>query len=98
MYSIVYRPVASQEYLDAIKWYEDRSLSAAERFIKAVDEKLDNISSSPTQYKSLFKNYHEVSLSIYPYTIVYFIEQELQRVVIVAIYHQKRKPLKKYRR
>jgi len=98
LYQVTYRPIATQEYEDAIKWYEERSLLAAERFIKAVDERLDGISSHPKQYKNLFRNYHEVSTRKYPYTIVYFIEEAFQRVVIVAIYHHKRHPKKKYRK
>jgi plasmid stabilization system protein ParE len=98
MYDIAYRPIASDEYLDAIKWYEDRSLSAAKNFIRSVDEKLDRISDKPRQYKNLFKNYFEVSVRRYPYTIVYIIEDDLNRVVIVAIYHHRRKPLNKYRK
>ena len=98
MYHVTYRPIATQEYEDAIKWYEERSIQAAERFVKAVDLKLDEISNNPKQYKNLFRNYYEVSTRKYPYTIVYFIEEALQRVVIVAIYHHKRRPQKKYRK
>ena len=98
MYSVTYRPIATEEYLEAIKWYEQRSLPAAEKFIKAIDEKLDSISSNPKMYKNLFRNYYEVSTNKYPYSIVYFIEEQLQRVVIVAIYHHKRRPKKKYRK
>jgi len=98
MYQITYREIAAEEYADAIKWYEDKSTAAAEGFIRAVDDKLDSISDNPKKYKNLFRNYYEVSTKKYPYTIVYFIEEQLQRVVIVAIYHHKRRPNKKYRK
>ncbi len=98
MYQITYREIASEEYADAIKWYEDRSRAAAEGFIKAIDNRLDSISSNPRKYKNLFRNYHEVSTNRYPFTIVYFIEEKIQRVVIVAVYHHKRSPRKKYRK
>ena len=98
IFQVTFRPVAAQEYTDAINWYQQRSVLAAEKFIKAVDEKLDRISIRPRQYKNLFRNYYEVSTSKYPYTIVYFIEDQLQRVVVVAVYHHKRRPQKKYRK
>ena len=98
MYQITYRDIAAEEYVDAIKWYEAKSTIAAKGFIGAIDDKLDSISSDPRKYKNLFRNYHEVSTSKYPYSIVYFIEEQLQRVVIVAIYHHKRSPKKKYRK
>jgi plasmid stabilization system protein ParE len=98
MFKIVYRAIATEEYTDAIKWYEQRSLATAEGFINAVNEKLDIISSYPRQYKNLFRNYHEVSTNKYPFTIVYFIEDEPKIVVIISIYHHKRNPKKKYRK
>jgi len=98
MYEVTYKPIAAQEYAAAIAWYEERSLLAAERFIKAINEKLDSISSRPQQYKNPYRNYYEVSARKYPYSIVYFIEKELQRVVVVAIYHHKRRPQNKYRK
>jgi len=98
MYQITYRPIATQEYENAIKWYFERNQATAERFVKAVNEKLDNLSSNPLQYKSLFKKFHEVSTGKFPYTIVYLVDEAQERVVIVAIYHQKRHPKKKHRR
>lgn len=97
-YRIVLRQTAREEYFEAIKWYQEKSLAAAENFVAAVSEKFDHISNYPRQYKNIYKSYHETSLKIYPYTIVYFIEDNRQRVVIVAVYHQKRHPLKKYRK
>ena len=98
MYKTVFRDIAAAEYADAIEWYEKRSQPAAETFIAAINEKLSRISSNPKQYKSIFKNYYEVSTSRYPFIIVYFIEEKLQQVIIVAIYHHKRRPRKKYRK
>ncbi len=98
MYNIAYRALATLEYQDGIEWYARQSKTAAENFVKAVNEKLDSISAYPRRPKNLYKHYHEISLRKYPYTIVYFIEEEIKRIVVVAIYHQKRHPAKKYRR
>jgi plasmid stabilization system protein ParE len=96
VYSITYRPVATKEYQDAISWYMERTNPAAEKLVIAINEKLDSICRNPKQYKNLYKNYYEVNTRKYPYCIVYFIEEALQQVVIVAIYHHKRHPKKKY--
>lgn len=98
MYLITFRPVAAGEYEEAIEWYNDRDPAVAERFIAAVNNKLDRIESNPFQYKRLFRHFHEVGLRSFPYTIVYFVEEARKKVVIVAIYHQKRHPKKKYRK
>ena len=98
MYEITFRAIAIEEYEEAIKWYQGKSVPAAEKFVKSIDEKLDRISDNPQQYKNLFKKYYEASTKKYPYNIVYVIEEKLQKVVIVSIYHHKRSPKKKYRK
>lgn len=42
-YQIIYTPVALAEYKDAIIWYDERSKTAAENFVKAVTEKIKTI-------------------------------------------------------
>ena len=98
MYSISFKHTAAQEYKDAIDWYSERSKPAAQKFTQAIEDKLDSVCKDPKKYKNLYKNYHEVSTRKYPYTIVYFLDEIPKSVVVVAIYHQKRHPKKKYRK
>lgn len=42
-YKITFRERASREYLDSLLWYNVRSVDAAENFVKAIDETLENI-------------------------------------------------------
>lgn len=96
MYKIVYRIKALEEYEKSVEWYGQRSTRAAENFIVAVKEKLEIIKNHPTRNKKKYKNYYEASLKKYPFTIVYIIEEST--IVIIAIYHHKRNPKKKYRK
>jgi len=98
MYQISYKDIATIEYEDAINWYALRSKVASEKFIKAVNEKLDSISRNPQRYKNLYKNYYEVTTRKYPYCIVYLVEESIREIIIVAIYHHKRNPKQKYRK
>jgi len=74
-----------------------RSLKAATNFVDTVEDGLTRISSNPVIHRNEYKNYFELNLQKYPFTIIYTVEESLQLVVIVAIYHQKREPLNKYR-
>lgn len=38
----------------------------------------------------------ELTLKKYPFNLIYYIDEERQRVVIVSIYHHKRNPTGKY--
>ncbi len=98
MYAVSYRPKARNDYDRAIDWYGERSKAAAENFITVVEEKTNSISLHPKKYRKSYREYHETSTRIYPYSIVYFIDELSMTVVIVRIYHHKRSPKQKYRK
>ena len=96
MYTITLRKRAAKEYLEAIAWYKERSLPAAENFVKEVNEAFIKIESEPAAYKNIYKNFYEIKLRKYPYSIVYFIDEGDSRIVISTIFHYKRNPKKKF--
>jgi plasmid stabilization system protein ParE len=98
---MVYRyklhPDAQEEYESSVSWYLKRSLKAATNFVNAVDDQFTNICNHPKQYRNEYKHYYECVIHKYPFTIVYTIEENLNLIIIIAVYHQKREPDKKYR-
>jgi plasmid stabilization system protein ParE len=96
MYTITLRKRAAKEYLEAIAWYKERSLPAAENFVKEVNEAFIKIESEPAAYKNIYKHFYEIKLRKYPYAIVYFIDEGDSRIVISTIFHYKRNPKKKF--
>lgn len=97
-YSYILLPEAQQEYESSIQWYLERSLYAAETFIAAVDHTLQLICDHPTWWRNQYSSYYELGVRKFPYTIIYSIEQDKKRIVVSAIYHNKRDPEKKYRK
>ncbi len=98
MYKITLRERAAKEYLEAVIWYKERSLLAAENFVKLVDEAFSKIEAEPEYYRNSYKYFHELKLGKYPYTIVYFIDKTRDIIVITTLFHNKRNPNKKYGR
>lgn len=96
MYKITLRKRAVKEYLEAIIWYKERSVQAAENFVKSVNKAFAYIEVSPQNYRIIFSHFHEIQLQKYPYTIVYFIDNDKNSIVITAIFHYKRNPKKKF--
>lgn len=88
---------AAEEYLSSLFWYKRKSPHAAEQFIKHIDETLGKITDNPKRFRTTYKNFHEVRVGKFPYSIVYFIDKEEEQVVITSIFHQKRNPRKKFR-
>ena len=51
MYKTIFRERAAKEYLEAITWYEKRSLQAAENFILIVRQTLNEIEDQPDHFR-----------------------------------------------
>ncbi len=98
IYCFIYEPRAIQEYEEAILWYVERSELASMNFIASVNEKLKEICTNPTRYRNTKKYLRETFLKKYPYSIIYFIDEEVKTIVITSLFHSSRNPRLKYSR
>jgi plasmid stabilization system protein ParE len=89
---------AQVDYETLLKWYVIRSQQAAENFVTAVEDALQLICKDPTRYRKTYKQFHEINLKNYPFSIVYAIEEQQKAIVVTSIYHHKRNPRRKYSR
>jgi hypothetical protein len=97
-YLIIFHPQAQEEYIEAHLWYELAQQGLGDRFEQMVEQRLLRISENPESYKVSKKAYREVSIDVFPYTIVYKINKKERQVYISAVYHTKRNPKGKYRK
>jgi plasmid stabilization system protein ParE len=90
-------PDASSELLAATRWYEERRIGLAGDFVGYVTTTLARIAASPTVYpiwpgteraQSVIRR---AVVSRFPYVIAF--EVHLDRVLILAVAHAKRRPL-----
>ncbi len=89
---------AQIDYEKSLEWYAIRSGPAAVNFIKAVDAALNLICANPHRWGNKYKNYHELGLRKYPFSIIYIIDTEKELVVVTSVYHHKRNPKKRYKK
>jgi plasmid stabilization system protein ParE len=97
-YAYILLATAQDEYESSITWYAERSLTAANQFIEAVEHTLQLICEHPDRWRNEYKKYYELGLNKYPFSIVYTIEAENRLVVVRSIYHHSRNPKKKYKK
>ena len=95
-YGYILHEHAQIDYETSLQWYAARSEQAAIHFMAAVDDALQLICTHPARWRNIYKNYHELSLKKYPFTIIYTIETDKKLVVVSSIYHHKRNPTKRY--
>jgi toxin ParE1/3/4 len=81
---------AKDELKDSIDYFEDIKSGLGKRFLREVYSSIKRIQFSPNSWPKFTKNTRRCFTNKFPYSIIYFIEDN--EIIIVAIMHQKRKP------
>jgi plasmid stabilization system protein ParE len=84
-------PSATEDLEAALAWYDQRSISTANRFAGEVDKAIKSIAAHPTRYPLLDDKHRYVRLNRFPYYVAYRLLTD--RIQIVGIRHTSRRPL-----
>jgi plasmid stabilization system protein ParE len=95
-YSYQFHEAAQAEYEKSLLYYLADNEKVANNFIVAVNNTLALICNHPLRWRNPYKNYRELNVRKYPFTIVYIINKELQLVTVISVYHHKRNPKNKF--
>ncbi len=82
---------ASNEFLDAVEWYELSAKGLGLRFTEEIDSTIERIKLNPDLYPSIVEDIKRIQVNKFPYSIFYKIEDDT--LVILRIFHNKRKPI-----
>lgn len=90
MKPVVYHPSAQKELVAAAQYYETAADGLGQRFLDQVEFCVADIAESPERWPFFLMNTRRRVLEIFPYTLVYLVE--VDRIYILAVMHQKRRP------
>lgn len=65
-YSYSFDPIVAIEYENTYKWYQERSVTAADNLVISLEETVKNICTQPYRYRNTHKNLRELSLKNIP--------------------------------
>ena len=82
--------LAQTELEDARTYYNLQQEELGERFKEHIKESVDNIAQFPLLYPKVTDELHRVVMHKFPYSIFYVLFDD--RIVIVSVAHQHRKP------
>ncbi|TYR36327.1 type II toxin-antitoxin system RelE/ParE family toxin [Sphingobacterium phlebotomi] len=95
LYEIELSQKALYELDEAYEWYEEQLSGLGTRLLKEVNKYLTTISKSPKLFQVHFPNeIRMVPLKVFPYLIVYWIDETNAKVAVLSIFHAKRHPSK----
>jgi len=86
---------ARQEIFEGWKWYEEQQTGLGDRFEDEVFRKIALIAASPLHYP-LKKKAREVVTDVFPFLIVYRVNERRKLIMIISVFHTSRHPKKKY--
>lgn len=81
---------AADEIEEDRAWYRQRSESAEAAFLHEIDHAVLQVTDAPGQWPRYLAGTRRYVFPTYPYSLVYFVEDDMVRVVAVA--HDKRRP------
>lgn len=84
------RAPALREIESAFDWYRERSSSAAEGFLDAVDEAFSQIMKAPERYPVIHGRLRRVLLGSYPYAVYFKWYPDV--ISVVGVIHGHRHP------
>jgi plasmid stabilization system protein ParE len=88
--NVDFLPRAIDEAIAARRWYRRRSALLGSRFIQALDDAVQQISSSPALWPPYLLGTRVYRLRRFPYLVVY---RELGATIqVIAVAHQRKKP------
>jgi toxin ParE1/3/4 len=94
MYTVKLLTEAEIEVSEACKWYEDQQPGLAKKFLNEIDHYLNLIAENPLQFAIKFSDrYRFAVLKIFPYFILYRIEDGKDLVYVISVFHTSRNPV-----
>ena len=97
LYSLKLRDKASEEIMEAFLWYEEQQEGLGEKFKAKIHDKLVRICQNPLHYKNSYRKFREALTDVFPFLIVYYIDEVQNSVIVIAIFHTSRNPKYKYK-
>lgn len=88
--SLEFHPDVGYEIAEAISWYSQRSSNAADDFVVALDDALEQIATDPERAALYMHRRRAVRVGQFPYVVVYQKHGAIVRISAVA--HTSRRP------
>jgi toxin ParE1/3/4 len=90
MRSVIFHPLAEQELLDAISYYEEQENGLGLDYLGEVEHSVNFLMRYPEAGSKVRDAIRRLTLPKFPYSLLYRVLEEQIRVLAVA--HHKRKP------
>ncbi len=92
MYKTIILPAAREDIREAAIWYNRQQDGLGKRFIVEVREMVLHIRRNPKASNVRYSNIRTAVLSVFPFMVHYYIEENAKTIIVAAILHTSRDP------
>jgi plasmid stabilization system protein ParE len=92
MYRIELLPLAKKDIQQAVSWYNLKQNHLGNRFLRTLRNEVKIIQKNPTAFINRYNEIHTLVMSNFPFMIHYLIEEELKKIIVVAVFHTSLNP------
>jgi plasmid stabilization system protein ParE len=98
MAQVTFSVKATSELSQSVLYYEMEQIGLGSRFKNQVDIKLDFIELHPNSFTKKKNGLREILIDDFPYSIIYDYKPSKELIVVASIFHNKRNPMKKFKK
>ena len=88
---VVMRVQARAEFDEAFDWYEQQRTGLGVEFMEQVQAVFDQISAMPELHPAVYRDVRKALVRNFPYSVFYRVGTG--RVIVLAVFHNKRNPV-----
>jgi plasmid stabilization system protein ParE len=88
---ILFHELARQELHEAVRWYHQRSATAAEQFVVQLERAIERLAIDPESHTLISREHYCIRVARFPYILVFQVKTNGD-VLIVAIANTSRRP------
>lgn len=91
-YSLNYFEDALQDVKEAKTWYKEQQSGLDKQFAHSIKSTILFVQRNPFAFAVRYRNIRVAFPKKFPYGIHFYIDENIQQIVIIAIIHNKRNP------
>jgi len=89
--SVKFSKEATNEFRDSVEWYELKSKGLGLKLTDKIDSTIERIKLNFNFYSKVVEDIRKIQVNRFPFSLFYNVEEDT--LVILRIFHNKRKPI-----
>lgn len=92
MHKAIILPLAKNDIVEAVRWYNKRQEGLGKRFTAEVREKVHFIRQSPKASAVRYDGVRVTVLNVFPFMVHYTVDEKSKTIIVSAVLHTSRNP------